>query len=384
MNKINFVRFQQIHSQWCNKKKIKAIFRWLRMLTYRWMPPSHPEEIKTLHLQLSQDSAWSKDFILCTVSSCLIATFGLIANSSAVIIGAMIVAPLMLPLRGLAFSACEGELLLFRRAFLSIVGATLVSLFLSSFIAQLVGLQEVSSEISARTQPNLIDLGIAISAGAISGFGKVRKGISDTLAGTAIAVALMPPLCVVGISLTMDNYTYALGAFLLYATNLLGITLACMIVFIISGYTKPSQALGWTSLLTLLLIIPLSASFYRLIQQQRIEREIRAKLVNETITVGTEVEDTQIQVVWTTQTPTIYVTLETDKEITPNQVRLVQDFLNQRLQREFELVFYVVPLHRITTEIPTDTPQPSDITKPSKDNIRWQIDKNNYLKPYSP
>ncbi|GAB4309410.1 MAG: DUF389 domain-containing protein [Geminocystis sp.] len=354
------------------------------MLTYRLMPPSHPEEIKTLHLQLSQDSAWSKDFILCTVSSCLIATFGLIANSSAVIIGAMIVAPLMLPLRGLAFSACEGELLLFRRAFLSIVGATLVSLFLSSFIAQLVGLQEVSSEISARTQPNLIDLGIAISAGAISGFGKVRKGISDTLAGTAIAVALMPPLCVVGISLTMDNYSYALGAFLLYATNLLGITLACMIVFIISGYTKPSQALGWTSLLTLLLIIPLSASFYRLIQQQRIEREIRAKLVNETITVGTGVEDTQIQVIWTTQTPTIYVTMETDKEITPNQVRLVQDFLNQRLQREFELVFYVVPLHRITTEIPTDNPQPSDITKPTKDNIRWQIDKNNYLKPYSP
>lgn len=158
-----------------------------------------------------------------------------------------------------------------------------------------------------------------------------------------------------------------------------------MIVFIISGYTKPSQALGWTSLLTLLLIIPLSASFYRLIQQQRIEREIRAKLVNETITVGTGVEDTQIQVIWTTQTPTIYVTMETDKEITPNQVRLVQDFLNQRLQREFELVFfYVVPLHRITTEIPTDNPQPSDITKPTKDNIRWQIDKNNYLKPYSP
>ncbi|WP_330203767.1 DUF389 domain-containing protein [Cyanobacterium sp. Dongsha4] len=380
MNKI----IQQIYSQWFNKKKIKAIFRWLRMFAYRSMPPSHPEEIKTLHLQLSQDSAWSKDFILCTIASCLIATFGLISNSSAVIIGAMIVAPLMLPLRGLAFSACEGELLLFRRAFFSIVGATLLALFLSSFIAKLVGLPDVGSEIAARTQPNLIDLGIAITAGAISGFGKVRKGISDTLAGTAIAVALMPPLCVVGISLTMDNYTHAIGAFLLYATNLLGITLACMIVFIISGYTKPSQAVGWTSLLTLLLIIPLSASFYRLIQQQRIEREIRTKLINETITVGTEVEDTQIQVVWTTQTPTIYVTLETDKEVTPNQVRLVQDFLNQRLQREFELVFYVVPLHRVTTEIPTDNSQQSDTTKPSKDNIRWQIDKNNYLKPYSP
>jgi uncharacterized membrane protein len=74
----------------------------------------------------------------------------------------------------------------------------------------------------------------------------------------------MPPLCVVRISLAMGNYAFAFGAFLLYLTNLLGITLACMIAFIFSGYTKVTKALGWTTLLTMFLMIPLGASFFRL------------------------------------------------------------------------------------------------------------------------
>ncbi len=380
MNDPNFPNSQANSRKWLTKKKIKAIYRWLRIVLSRLIPPSHSDEVKSLHLRLSQDSAWSKDFILCTVSSCLIATFGLISNSTAVIIGAMIVAPLMLPLRGLAFSACEGEVKLFRTALFSIIGATIVSLFLSSFITKLVGLVDMGSEILARTQPNLIDLGIAITAGAIGGFGIIRKGISDTLAGTAIAVALMPPLCVVGISLTVNNYSLAFGAFLLYSTNLLGITLACMIVFIVSGYTKANQAVGWTTLLTLFLVIPLSASFYRLIQQQRIERDIRTKLVNETITVGKEVENVSINIIWTREKPSVSVTLETDKEITPNQVRLVQDFLSQRLNKELELTFYVIPLRRITTEIPSEENKPDE--ESSQPKIHWQVDPNNRLTPF--
>ena len=195
------------------KKKVKVIFRWLRMAFARLIPPNHPEKVKSLHQKLSYDSSWNTDFILCTVAACLIASFGLLSNSTAVIIGAMIVAPLMLPLRGLAFSACEGDLKLFRTALFSIIGATLLSLFLSSILAKIAGLPDMGSEIIARTQPNLIDLGIAITAGGISGFGKVREGISETLAGTAIAVALMPPLCVVGISLAMNNYPFAICAF---------------------------------------------------------------------------------------------------------------------------------------------------------------------------
>ena len=371
-----FDDWQQFHSEWCNQKKlkIKIIIRWLKINFYRLIPENSEAEIDQLHKQLITDSSWKTDFILCTVVSCLIASFGLLSNSTAVIIGAMLVAPLMLPLRGLAFSACEGDFKLFRKALFSILGATIVSLLLSSFIAKISAFSELGSEIISRTQPNLIDLGIAVAAGAMSGFGKIRTGISDTLAGTAIAVALMPPLCVVGICLTMGNYPFATGAFLLYFTNLLGITLACMIVFIFSGYTKMNHAVGWTTLLTFLLVIPLGASFFRLIEHQEIEKEVKQKLIYETFTVGQDVEEVDIQVVWTTERPTIYVTLETDKKITPKQVRLTEKYINDRLNKDFQLILFVSPLTQITGEeeeelTPKEKVSEINLKNIKKDNI---------------
>ncbi|AFZ46315.1 protein of unknown function DUF389 [Cyanobacterium stanieri PCC 7202] len=344
---------QQVQSfvdEWLNRKKVRAVWRWIKLSVNRILPRVSATRIAKLHQELNDDSTWGVDYILCTVASCLIASFGLLSNSAAVIIGAMIVAPLMLPLRGLAFSACEADLRLFNKSIFSLVGATLVSLLLSWFIALVVALPDVGSEIIARTQPTLIDLGIAISAGLISGFGKVRSGISETLAGTAIAVALMPPLCVVGISLAGGLYPYAMGAFLLYITNLLGITLSCMVAFILSGYTKATKALGWASVMTAFLLIPLGASFFQLIQQQQIEKEINRQLANETITVGQDVESVRVGIIWTQNPPLINVTMQTDKEITSRQVELVRDYVSLRMNRDFELVFYIVPVRRVTRE----------------------------------
>ena len=252
--------WQRFFLIWSDQKKRQAFFRWLKANAYRLIPVKSSAQIEKLHHKLVNDSSWGTDFIVCTIVSCLIATFGLLSNSSAVIIGAMLVAPLMLPLRGLAFSASEGDFQLFRKAVLSILGATLLSIFISILITKIISFTDVGSEVSSRTQPNLIDLGIAVCAGAMSAFGIIRPGISDTLAGTAIAVALMPPLCVVGISLTMADYPSAMGAFLLYVTNLLGIILACMIIFIVTGYTKLNRtAVGWASFLTFILVIPVGA-----------------------------------------------------------------------------------------------------------------------------
>jgi len=340
-------QIQTFVDEWFNRKKIRAIWRWLKFTVNRILPRVSATRIAKLHKDLSQDSAWSVDYVLCTVASCLIASFGLLSNSAAVIIGAMIVAPLMLPLRGLAFSACEADFGLFKKAFFSLVGATVISLFLSWFIGTVVSLPDVGSEIVARTRPTLIDLGIALSAGSISGFGKVRSGISETLAGTAIAVALMPPLCVVGLSFAGGFYPYAMGALLLYITNLFGITLACMVAFILSGYTKATKALGWASIMTAFLVLPLGASFFQLMEQQQIEKEINRQLANETITVGQDVESVRVGILWTQNPPLINVTLQTDKEITDRQVELVRDYVTSKMNREFELIFYVVPVRRI-------------------------------------
>jgi uncharacterized hydrophobic protein (TIGR00271 family) len=342
--------WQKMSREWLSQKKRKIIRRWLRIKINGLLPHVAQWKIKKLHKELTEDATWGTNYIVCTLCACLIASFGLISNSTAVIIGAMLVAPLMLPLRGLAFSACEGDFELFRKAFLSIIGATVLSLIISSILGKIISLPHVGSEIIARTQPNLIDLGIAIAAGGLSGFAKVRQGISDTLAGTAIAVALMPPLCVVGLSLSANYQSYATGAFLLYITNLLGITLACMVVFILAGYTEANHALGWTTLLTLLLVIPLGTSFFKLVEQKRIETEITNKLINETITIGQNADNIRVGIVWTQQEPLVYVYLETDKEITANQVGLVQEYLNSRMKQKFKLTLYVIPLKQISAD----------------------------------
>ncbi len=85
------------------------------------------------------------------------------------------------------------------------------------------------SEVLSRSKPNLLDLGIAIAASGISGYAKVNSKISASVAGTAIAVALMPPICVIGLGLAKFDLSLSLGATLLYLTNFLGISLACML-----------------------------------------------------------------------------------------------------------------------------------------------------------
>jgi uncharacterized hydrophobic protein (TIGR00271 family) len=282
----------------------------------------------------------------------MIATFGLISNSTAVIIGAMLVAPLMLPLRALAFSALEGDFPLFKKAILSLIGATVLSLFLSWLTGTIIGLPEYGSELLARTQPNLVDLAIALSAGGISAFAKVRKGISDALAGTAIAVALMPPLCVVGLSLSQGMLEYAQGSFLLYLTNLLGITLACMIIFIMAGYTEISHALGWTLGLTALLVLPLGISFARLVIQTQLQQTLRNTLLNKTVTLGQRpITLTNIKMNWNTNPPLATLNVQTQEEITPRQVRLVQEFISRDMRRSFQLQFIVEKVDLIEPEI---------------------------------
>lgn len=312
--------------------------------------PVTGRKTRRLYRQLLLEASWRLNFIVLTVSSCLIATFGLISNSTAVIIGAMLVAPLMLPLRGLAFAALEGDLRLFGRSLYSISGATALALSISWMLGTIVGIPDFGSEVVARTQPNLIDLGIAVVAGSISGFAKVRRGISDALAGTAIAVALMPPLCVVGLTLSQGSFNFARGAFLLYLTNLLGITLACMVVYIIAGYAEANHTLGWAIAFTLILVAPLGARFIELVRQMQLQRDIMSQLTTETVTVGQGVENVKIRVDWTADPAIIYVDLQSQKDITPKQVLLVEAFLRKRTKQNFQVIFRVSPIQQVKSE----------------------------------
>ena len=314
----------------------------------------HPARIQEIHSSLSEESDLDVYYLALTIGSCIIATLGLLSNSAAVIIGAMIVAPLMLPIRSLAFAALAGNVMLFRKSFRAIAVGTLISIALGWLLGYMVAIPEFGSEVTSRSQPTLIDLGIAIAAGAIAGFAKVEPKISSSLAGTAIAVALMPPICVVGLGLSKADWILSSGAALLYVTNLLGITLSCMAIFIATGcssLSRGAKALRRTAILTSILIIPLGVGFTHLWRQQELEVFIQKVLVNETTTfkrlklINTDID-------WSSNPPEAYLDVDVigDAGITPNEVGLLEDFVAKKIGKPFTLVLRVTQLEEISRD----------------------------------
>ncbi|MEG3898275.1 DUF389 domain-containing protein [Microcoleus sp. SVA1_B6] len=296
-----------------------------------------------------EESILDIDYLVLILGSCIIATFGLLANSAAVIIGAMIVAPLMLPIRGLAFGAVEGNVLLFRKGLIALAVGTVLAIFLACFLGALVQIPDFGSEVLARSKPTLLDLGIAIAAGGISGYAKVQPKVSATLAGTAIAVALMPPICVIGLGLSQANWSLSLGASLLYLTNLLGITLSCMLTFLMAGYTplhRARKALFWALALTAILVIPLGVSFAELIEQAQLEASLKRALLNRTITFQ-RVELIATDTNWLAKPPEVRLSVRSSEALTPKQVQLLEEFVEKEMGQKFTLIFQVSQVEEV-------------------------------------
>lgn len=327
------------------------------------IPRVPPDIREKLCQELLEESQLDTNFLVLNLSSCIIATLGLLINSAAVIIGAMLIAPLMLPLRGLALGTLDTTQKLVRTSLMTLAIGTIVAIVMSGLVGGIFGLPATSfgSEILGRTQPNLADLGVAVAAGAISGFAKIRRKLSDALAGTAISVALMPPICVVGIAISQQAWQLSSGAFLLYLTNLLGITLACIIVFIFGGYyldyPQTSQAIGGILAMTGMLGFPLFISFGNLLRQERFEGEIKTILQRRTVTVGQQSELVGFQVQWpafpwSQEYPLIFLTVQENAEtpITPTQVRLVERLIERDLGKKFRLIFRASQLREVRAD----------------------------------
>ena len=173
--------------------------------------------------------------------SVVIATFAVLQDSTAVVIGAMLVAPLMVPILGAAAAIVNGEQHRVGSDMLLVLLGVLASIGLAFIIAKwapaIVPLDN-NSQVNSRISPNVIDMGIALAAGAAGAFATVNKRVASSIAGVAIAVALVPPLAVVGVTLESGRYENAGGAFLLFSTNLVAILLAAVAVFVLSGYTS--------------------------------------------------------------------------------------------------------------------------------------------------
>ena len=244
---------------------------------------------KELYQARIASSKPSLGFFVLLLCAAVIATLGLISNSTAVVIGAMIVAPLMDPILSLAFALSISNNKLAKRSLLTVVIGVITVVATAALLASLLDVSEVNREMTSRTAPNLIDLGVAVAAAVAGSFSMTRERLSNSLAGVAIAVALVPPLCVCGIGLSMGSEVVAVfgrgtvagitnqiseGSFLLFLANLIGITVASLFIFLVQRYGSVVQCwrnlLVWLALLGLL-CIPLSSALHDFSIKQEIE-----------------------------------------------------------------------------------------------------------------
>ncbi len=244
--------------------------RWVTRLS----PTLTPSERLDMIRQAAELGQPGINFVVLMVLSSMLASFGLLQSSAAVIIGAMLVAPLMSPLMSFSIGLLQGHLRLMRTAAVTVLIGVLIALGVSLVGGLIMPLDVATAEMLSRGRPSLLDLGVALASGAAGAYAMARKDIPSALVGVAIAAALVPPLCTVGLALAFGKFSLASGAGLLFLTNVVSITLAGVGVFAWLGLVPPREArtrdrLAVLALALGLLVLPLASTFLDLVHSER-------------------------------------------------------------------------------------------------------------------
>jgi uncharacterized hydrophobic protein (TIGR00271 family) len=209
----------------------RAIERWLHLR----IPQLRRAERVALFENIESNARWSFDFMMLICLSTAIAGIGLMMNSTAVVIGAMLVAPLMTPLIGSGLALVQGNLPLMRSAARAIIYGFVAALLIGILIGFCSIQGRLTPEIEARGGPGLPDMVIALLSGIAASYCIARPNLSSALAGVAIAAALVPPIATVGIAISLGELGVARGAAILFATNVVAIVLGAAMTFYATG-----------------------------------------------------------------------------------------------------------------------------------------------------
>lgn len=266
------------------------------------------------------------------ILSTLIATFGLFGNSSPVIIGAMILAPIITPIVSFAMGMVRYDVNMLKTGIMTILAGTVVALIFAAGVSMIIPLQVLTPEIDARLSPTLLDMGIAVVSGVAAAYAHAEKGIAKSLAGVAIAVALVPPLSVAGIGIGWLDWDVFSGAFLLYLTNLAGIIMFAGITFLFLGFApfrRARMGLIYTLIIIILVMVPLSLSFNRIKEEASITRELEGSKFEEVFLKDVKVRFGKRLVV--------SVKLVSAEAIEPEDMQNIKKQIEDKLDREITL-----------------------------------------------
>ncbi len=242
-----------------------------------WNPRLSPADYVDLIQGLRRGSRLSVDFLIMLGLAAAIASLGLLQDSSAVVIGSMLLAPLMTPMIGIGLSLAQANPKLGWNSLVSIICGFILTLAISFIVAVVTPGEEMTLQVLARGNPNILDLMIALFSACAAAYALARPNLVGAVAGVAIATALVPPLCAAGISLAYRQYDIAQGASLLFATNLVAIILGAAATFRYLGVTSSEagktqrrwvyRVLGILGIAVIAMAVPLHLALERNIEQ---------------------------------------------------------------------------------------------------------------------
>ena len=296
----------------------------------------------------AQKSASSNlDYTVMIVLSAALATLGLLTNSVAVIIGAMLVAPLMSPLSSFSTGMATGILHLTRRASVTLFAGVTLALLISIVMGVVLPIDTPTDEMLARGSPNLLDAAIALVSGWVAAYATARKGIPAALAGVAIAAALMPPICTIGLGIALRDIDLAFGANLLFLANIAFIIAAQYITFLWMGM-HPTEAREGASLrqsrawwlvlfiITVILLLVFARLGSRAINEAHVREELETEIFD-----GAVVSEYHV----IASVPlAVTLVVQSDHEITPEQVEAAHLMINDLYQQEVEVTVVMLQI----------------------------------------
>jgi uncharacterized hydrophobic protein (TIGR00271 family) len=251
--------------------------------------PLHQKEV--ICESIRENSAFTVPYVTMNTLATVVACYGLLENSAAVVIGAMIIAMLLGPISGIALALVCGDNALLRKGLLAEIGGVLTVLCVAYIIGKIHQDLPLTNEILARTSPNILDLMIALAGGAAGAYATISPRLSVGLVGVAIATALVPPLSTCSICLARGETRLAFGGFLLFFANLIAIQFASSAVMLLHGYHRTGKhALGRGLLarrnavsfgLLIGLAVLLGYDFSQSLAKQQFHTRLRARLEQE-------------------------------------------------------------------------------------------------------
>ena len=305
-----------------------------------------PERAQFVVQEISEASEPGLRFYILVIVSTMIAGFGLTMNSTAVIIGAMLVAPLMTPIFGMALALIRGDAHLLGKASQAEIAGVAAAVAMGFILGLVYPSLEPTPEMISRTQPQLFDLMVAIFSGFAGAYALVDEKISPALPGVAIATAIVPPLANTGLCFAVGAYAGGVGSFLLFFSNFLSILLVASIVFWFFGMTGKYHDLGKEVVIRrfslpvlgfFIVAVVLSNTLYKI----SLDRHLKSKITEVLITSLAQLPNKNfVRMVYQHDDDKIHVLAHVDSAsvISPTQVSRIQDNIAAQLQQPVELI----------------------------------------------